>query len=123
MNKPALQSWVKKLGNAWSSRDNKAAASLFTKNCSYYESALEKPCNNWSYILKLWSIVPKNQKNVVFKFKILAISDKFGIVNWKVERILLPSNEKQVIDGIFQISLDKNGLCTFFKQWRTSKIL
>ena len=123
MNNHNLQSWTKKLGKAWTNRDAKAAAYLFAKNCKYYESALENPCNNWSDILKLWQTVPQNQKNVVFKFKILAISDKFGIVNWDVKRTLLPSNEKQVIDGIFQISLDKNGLCIFFKQWRKSKIL
>ena len=123
MDKSDLKYWVKKLGNAWSSKDAKIAASLFAKNCRYYESALEKPCNNWNYILKLWSAAPKNQKNVVFKFKIFSIWDKFAIVNWKVKRTLLSSNEKQVIDGIFQISLNKNGLCTFFKQWRASKIL
>ena len=122
MDKFSLQSWVIKLGKAWSNRDPEAAASLFAENCNYYESVLEKPCHNPYEILRLWSVVPKNQKNVIFNFKILCVSGKFGIVNWNVKITLLPNNEKQVIDGIFQISLNKEGLCTFFKQWRTSKI-
>jgi len=121
MNKPTLKSWMKKLENAWSNRNAKAAASLFAKNCKYYESALENPCNNWNDILKLWQAVPQNQKDVTFNFKILGITSKFGIVNWKVKRILIPSNKKQLVDGIFQIALNKQGLCTFFKQWRTYK--
>ena len=121
MDKSSLHSWVEKLGKAWSKRDPKAAALLFAKECEYYESVLQKPITDWNDILKLWLVVPKNQKNVVFNFKVLGISDGFGIINWKVKRMLLPSNEKQIIDGVFQVSLNKKGLCKFFKQWRTSK--
>lgn len=31
------------------------------------------------------------------------------------------TNTQQEIDGIFQISLNKEGKCTFFKQWRFTK--
>ncbi len=121
MNKSALEDWLKKLGNAWSKRDPKAAASLFSKDCRYYEAALEKPCKSWNDILSLWLVVPKNQKGIKFSFKLLSTSGNTAVANWKVTRTLIPGNEKQQIDGIFQISLNDKGLCTFFKQWRTVK--
>jgi len=121
MNQSACKSWLSKLGNAWSKRDPEAAASLFSKDCKYFESVFEPPCADWDAIHKLWLIVPNNQKDVTFEFEIIGFSDVFCIANWKVSRTLVPSGEKQLIDGIFQISLDKSGLCNYFKQWRSVK--
>ncbi|MBI4177544.1 MAG: nuclear transport factor 2 family protein [Candidatus Aenigmarchaeota archaeon] len=122
MNKLKCETWLAKLGKAWSERDPKAAASLFSRDCKYYESVLEEPCKSWDDILKLWLVVPENQKDVIFGFKVLAISDACCIANWQVTRTLLPSNKKQLIDGIFQISIDEQGLCDYFKQWTVKKI-
>ena len=36
-------------------------------------------------------------------------------------RTMTKTNQKQEIDGIFQISLDENELCSYFKQWRFTK--
>lgn len=36
-------------------------------------------------------------------------------------RIMTKTNIKQEIDGIFQISLDKDGKCSYFKQWRFTR--
>lgn len=121
MNRSSFEAWFRKLGNAWAKRDPNAAASLFARDCKYYESVLEKPCKSWNDILNLWLVVRKNQKDVKFNFKLLSTSGNTAIANWKVARTLIPSGEKQLIDGIFQISLNDKGLCTFVKQWRTVK--
>ncbi|HLC64617.1 MAG TPA: nuclear transport factor 2 family protein [Candidatus Nanoarchaeia archaeon] len=123
MNKSDFENWMAKLGKAWSERNPKAAASLFSKDCKYYESAFEKPCKSWYGILKLWLVVPENQKDVTFDFEVLAFSGTWCIANWQVSRALLPSNERQLIDGIFQIFLNEQKLCTYFKQWRSVKKL
>lgn len=120
---PDFKNWLAKLGKAWSERDPKAAASLFSEDCIYYESVFEEPCKNWDGILKLWQAVPLSQKDIKFNFKIVAFSGDVCVANWKVSRTLLPSMEKQIIDGIFQISLNEQGLCNYFKQWRSLKIL
>lgn len=36
-------------------------------------------------------------------------------------RIMTKTNETQEIDGIFQISLNDEGKCTYFKQWRFTR--
>lgn len=123
MDKSYFEFWFKKLGKAWSERDPRAAASLFSKDCKYYESVFEEPCKNWNDIFKLWKAVPENQKDVNFNFRVLAASDNSSIANWQVTRTYLPTKKKQFIDGIFQVSLNKQGLCIYFKQWRAVKEL
>ena len=98
MNKPDFEAWLRKHGKAWSERNSKASASLFSKDCMYYETVFEEPCKSWDDILKLWLVVPNNQKDITFDFEIIAVSDNFGIANWRVTRILLPSDEKQLIE-------------------------
>lgn len=119
MSDTAICVWIEKLKDAWVNRDPKATVQLFSNNVKYYESVLEEPFESKEEVYELWKVVPSNQDNVSFEYKIISVPE--GIVNWKVKRTLLPSNKCQIIDGIFQIKLDSNGLCCFFKQWRTSK--
>lgn len=113
--------WFTKLGHYWSSLDPNGAANLFSKDVIYYESVFEKPCANWEEVFALWKLVPKNQKDVSYKFEIISTSGNLAIANWQVSRVLLPSNKTQTIDGIFIIKLNRNGLCNYLKQWRTIK--
>lgn len=95
--------------------------SLFSKDVQYYESALGEPCASWEDVSKLWEVVPKNQKDITFDFEVVAVADDVGIANWQVTRTLVPSGTNQKIDGIFLVTLNKDGLCDLFKQWRTTK--
>ena len=117
MEESLFDDWLSRLGKAWSERNPQAAAELFSKDCKYYENVFDEPCKSWDDILNLWSVVPENQKDVTFEHNILCVSDNTGIANWRVTRILLPSNKQQHINGIFQVSLNEQGLCTYFKQY------
>jgi len=113
--------WFNKLGKAWIERDPHEAANLFSKDVKYYESVFDSPCENWNRVFELWKVVPTNQKNVTFDFEVIAIKDNLAVANWKVTRILLSTNQKQIIDGIFVIKLNNEGRCNYFKQWRAVK--
>ena len=121
MDRADFEIWSKKHFKAWSERNPQEAALLFSKDCEYYESVFEEPCKTWDDILRLWLVIPENQKDITYKFEIIAVKDNVGIVNWKMRRTLLPSLERQLIDGVYQISLNKEGLCSYFKQWRSVK--
>jgi hypothetical protein len=122
MTKQQCNAWMMKFGKAWCERNVEQVMSLFDKkHITYYESVFTPPVTSFERIKELWKVVPTNQKDVVFEHKIISCSRKQGIVNWKLSRIFIPTKEKQLIDGIFQISLNKKGLCTFFKQWRMVK--
>jgi len=115
-----IEEWLKKFGTAWMHRDAQAAADLFSKDVEYYESALEKPVN-WNSVVNLWKVVPENQKKVKFEFSIVSSEGDTSVVNWKMSRTLMPSEQHQDIDGIFIIKLNAEGLCSYFKQWREVK--
>jgi len=121
MSNNKFTEWFNKLGEAWSERDPHKAANLFSKDVEYYESVFDSPCENWDKVLELWKVVPDNQKDITFDFELVAVADNLAVANWKVTRTLLPTNQKQIIDGIFIIKLNDEGRCNYFKQWRVVK--
>ena len=112
------EKWLKDLMDSWSSLKGKETALLFSKDVKYYETPMGEPCGSWEDVSKLWEVVPDNQKDITYKFNILCYTSDICIVNWQLDRFFIPTNEKQRIDGIFQISLNDEGLCNYFKQWR-----
>ena len=113
--------WIKDFMSAWKEQDVEAVMKTISKNCKYYETVFNEPCSSFEDIKKLWEVVPTNQKDVEYDYKIMLSNDEYCIVNFFIKRTLVPSGVVQDIDGIFQISLDENGLCSFFKQWRSVK--
>ena len=91
------------------------------KNVEYYENPIDKPCDNFDQVTNLWNIVADNQKDISYKFKIIAFNEDLCIINWQMTRTMTSTNIKQEIDGIFQISLNEDGKCTYFKQWRFTR--
>jgi hypothetical protein len=114
-----FNNWLNKLIKAWVTLNPEEAANLFSKDVKYYESTLKSPCENWSQVFDLWKVIPANQKDVILNFNILSITGNLCIANWRAERVLLPDNVRQKIDGIFVFKLNDEGLCNYFKQWRT----
>lgn len=112
--------WVSKFMESWKALEGEKTADLLAKNVKYYETPNGSPCSSWDEVLELWKVVPQNQRNITYSFEIICQSQEFCIVNWKMERIFISASGeiKQYIDGIFQLALDNNGKCTFFKQWR-----
>ena len=119
INPTKFQQWLTELGKTWIALDPKNATNLFSKDVEYYESALKVPCQNLEEVFNLWKVIPTNQKDVTFNYDILAISGNLCVVNWQVKRTQLPQLTKQNIDGIFVLKLNEDGLCNYFKQWRT----
>ncbi len=121
MNDNKFTEWFNKFGEAWTERDPHKIANLFSKDVEYYESVFDSPCESLDRFMELWNVVPNNQKDIIFKFEVIATKDDLAVANWKVSRTLLPTNQKQMIDGIFVIKLNDEGRCKYFKQWRSVK--
>ena len=66
-------------------------------------------------------MVAYNQKDISYKFNIVAFNENTCIINWQMTRTMTKTDTKQEIDGIFQISINADGKCTYFKQWRFTK--
>lgn len=120
MNK--FEIWSDKFGKAWEKLDPDGAMAMFSKdNLEYFETVFTDPCKSWDDVYKLWEIVPTNQSDVTYWSELFAVNSDHAIIHWKVSRLFIPTGKKQEIDGIFEIKLDQNSICTYFKQWRSVK--
>lgn len=118
--KPNYDLWMTNFMNSWKALDGEKTTQWLSKDVKYYETPDREPCKSWEEVLDLWIVVPKNQKDITYSFEIVCSTDDVAIINWKMNRTLITDNGnvKQNIDGIFQISLDNDNKCKFFKQWR-----
>ena len=121
MNKEKYEIWTREFMDSWKELDWRRTLKTLNKNVKYYENPIDKPCSNFEEVTNLWNVVADNQKDIEYKFEIVAHNDETCIVNWQMTRVMTKDNTKQEIDGIFQISLDEEGKCTYFKQWRFTR--
>ena len=113
--------WTKEFMESWKELDYKRTLKTLDEKVEYYENPIDEPCSSFEEVTKLWSLVPYNQKDIEYKFELLTYNEETCIINWQMTRTMIEGNIKQEIDGIFQISLDKDSKCTYFKQWRFSR--
>lgn len=113
--------WVKEFMESWKELDWERTLKTLDKNVKYYENPIDEPCKNFEEVVSLWDVVADNQKDIEYKYEIVAYNDETCIINWQMTRTMTKSETKQEIDGIFQVSLNEDGKCTFFKQWRFTR--
>ena len=119
--KEKYNNWTKEFMESWKELDWKRTVKTLAKNVEYYENPIDKPCASFDDVIKLWEVVADNQKDIEYKYEIISYNENTCIINWQMTRTMTRTNKKQEIDGIFQISLNEEGLCTFFKQWRFTR--
>lgn len=106
---------------SWKKLDYETTLNTLDKNIEYYENPIDKPCKDFNEVISLWNIVGDNQKDIDYKYEILCYDENMCIINWQMNRTMTKDNTKQLIDGIFEISLNKEGKFTYFKQWRYTR--
>lgn len=108
--------WLDSFFKSWQSLEGTKTANLFAKDVKYYETPQGQPCDSFDEVRLLWAVVPTNQCDIEYAYSIVCETNDVCIVNWQMTRTI--DNQMQFIDGVFQISLDDNDLCCYFKQWR-----
>ena len=113
--------WVKEFMDSWKELDRKRTLKTLSNNVEYYENPIDKPCSNFEEVTNLWKVVADNQKNIYYNYDIITYNKDSCIINWQMTRTMTKTNIKQEIDDIFQVSLDEEGKCNYFKQWRFTR--
>jgi len=113
--------WTKEFMESWKELDWKRTLKILDKEVKYYENPIDEPCKTFEDVINLWNVVADNQKDINYEYEIVAYNDNTCVINWQMTRTMTTNNTKQEIDGIFQISLNEDGKCTYFKQWRFTR--
>lgn len=119
--KEKYEIWVKEFMDSWKELDWERTLKTLDKEVEYYENPIDEPCKSFEEVTNLWNVVADNQKDIDYQYKIVTYDNDFCIINWQMTRTMTQNNVKQEIDGIFQISLNSEGKCTYFKQWRFTR--
>lgn len=113
--------WTSDFMESWKDLDWKRTLELLARDVKYYENPIDDPCATFDEVVALWDVVADNQKDIEYKFKVISYDENTCVINWQMTRTMTKASEKQEIDGIFQISLNDENKCTFFKQWRYTR--
>ena len=113
--------WTKEFMDSWKELDWERTLKTLDKDVKYYENPIDASCATWDDVVNLWNVVADNQKDIEYKYNIVAYNEDTCIVNWQMTRVMTKNNVKQEINGIFQVSVNEDGKCTSFKQWRFTR--
>ena len=113
--------WTNDFMESWKNLEWKKTLELLAKDVKYYENPIDAPCATFDEVISLWDVVADNQKDINYKYEIISYNEKTCIINWQMTRTMSKTNIKQEIDGIFQVSLNAEGKCSYFKQWRFTR--
>lgn len=99
--------WCQKLLNFWQQKEIENIINLFDENVVYYE----EPNNKITYneLINVWSEI-KDQDTNNIEFKILVEDNNKCIANFLLKG-------KTIIDMIYEIRLNEDNKCIYFKQW------
>lgn len=121
MDKEKYNRWIKEFMDSWKALDWERTLKTLDQNVEYYENPIDQSCSSFDEVIGLWNVVADNQKDIDYRYEILSCNEDTCIVNFQMTRTMTNTGKKQEIDGVFQISLNEDLKCTFFKQWRFTR--
>ncbi len=84
MLKERYEKWTKEFMESWKELDWKRTLETLDKNVEYYENPIDKPCANFEEVTNLWNVVADNQKDINYRFNIVAFNEDTCIINWQM---------------------------------------
>lgn len=98
--------WCEKLKQYWIQKDIPKILDLFEGNVEYYETPFQKVDN----LKSVWKDI-ESQKLKSLEYKIIGEKDNVVVANY------IMNDNGTIVDMIYEIQLNENGKCTYFKQW------
>lgn len=109
--------WFRQLNLAWEHLDAAAATALFTQNAEYRDDPFGPPQRGEQAIRTYWEKVAHGQRDVHTSYEVLSACNYTSIVHWTASFVRVPSGQKVRLDGIAEITLNKNGKAVLFREW------
>lgn len=117
MEASTFKSWLEAYGRAWNGRNPKAAANLFAEDGTYQVTPFVEPMRGRAAIFEYWSHVAETERDIEFRYEVLAVTPDAGIARWWASFVIVPQRLQTKLDGIFLITLDGDGRCRSLREW------
>lgn len=112
-----FDAWLRAYRAAWQGRDSKAAVRIFTDDAEYYWTPLDPPQRGHAGIAAAWEGAVSQQRDITFRYEILAVDGATGIAKWRADFTRLPAQAKVVIDGVLTAEFADAAHCSVFREW------
>ena len=109
--------WLTSYGAAWEGRDSKAAVRIFTPDAEYHWTPLDPPQRGHAGIAAAWDGAVSTQRDISFRYEILAVAGATGIAKWRADFTRLATGAKVVIEGVLTAEFAAPGKCRVFREW------
>ncbi len=121
MDHYSFKDWLDLYDKAWTERDAELIRDLFAQDAKYFEKPFSAPLEGIDSIIQYWQGVAQTQKDISFKYKILAVTKELGIAHFEASFLRSQTKTKVKLDGIFLVKLDSQNKCTSFAEWWQSQ--
>jgi len=109
--------WLAAYQAAWQGRDSKAATRIFSEDAEYYWTPLDPPQRGHAGIAAAWDGAVSQQREIAFRYEILAMTGATGIAKWRADFTRLPAQSRVVIEGILTAEFADATHCRVFREW------
>lgn len=110
--------WLVAYGRAWETGDPAAVAVLFATDAIYHETPFDPPLIGVGAIEAYWREgAGQAQRDVVFQYDIVAVSQDRGVSQWTASFVRVPSGIRVHLDGMLAARFDADGRCMEFREW------
>ena len=70
-----------------------------------------------SAISEYWSTVTADQRDIDFRYEVIAVNGGTGVAHWSAVFRLQSTGERVGLDGVFVLSFNATGQCTVLHEW------
>ena len=109
--------WLTLYSKASKENDPQASADLFALDAQYYESPFDEPMIGREAIFDYWNNGAQNLQDKESTFEILSVQNNRGIAHWGSKFTAIESGKRLVLDCLFVVEFDDEGLCQIFREW------
>jgi hypothetical protein len=112
-----FQQWMETYGRASAENDPQASANLFAQDACYYETPFDAPMVGRAAIYEYWNKGAQTLKDKISCHEILAVKENLGIARWQSRFTVIESGKRLVLDCLFVVEFNEEGLCQTFREW------
>lgn len=112
-----FDAWLRAYQAAWQGRDSQAAVRIFTEDAEYYWTPLDPPQHGHAGIAAAWEGAVSQQRDITFRYEILAVDGATGIAKWRADFTRLPGPARVVIEGVLTAEFADAARCRVFREW------